>query len=119
MVDSLEAFGLITIYHGLLFMKREDFFQDVLKAVCRAFEMSEEEVLSGRKEEVVDARSVLISVLSDYLTDEQIGRLVGKNRRSVNYLKNGFRERKRKWYVRVAYEEVRKILNDCKNTSNE
>lgn len=106
----VKAFGLITIYRGFLFMGKTDLFMGVLEAVCKAFGMDEGNVLGSKKEESVDARSVLIEVLSSYLTDEQIGRLIGKDRRSVNYLRNRFRERSRKWSVRVAYEEVNEYL---------
>lgn len=91
-------------------MCREELFESVLQEVCKAFEMEREQVLNGRKEESVDARSVLIEVLSRYLNDSQVGDLIGKDRRSVNYLRNNFRDRIKKWAVRVAYDEVKRYL---------
>lgn len=92
-------------------MGKSDLFRDVSRAVCEVMDVTEDELLRGRREECVDARFVLVGVLGCYLTDGQIAGLMGCRRQAVNYLRNRFEERKRRWSVRVGYEEVsRKIL---------
>lgn len=81
----------------------------MLDFVCRSSGLSSEEVLHSRREECVDARSVLVSVLCERLTDSQVAELIGLKRRGVNGLRNGFAERARRWGVRMLHEDVKRL----------
>lgn len=73
-------------------------------------ELEESLVLHSRKEECVDARYVLIKLLSERLTDEQISDLSGLTRQAVNKIRNGWDSRCR-WYVRSCYKNIKSAIN--------
>lgn len=88
-------------------MWKNDLFERVITSVCEFSGLRRVEILESRREECVDARSVLIEVLCGYMSENEVAQFIGKDRRSVNYLKNGFRTRVRKWAVRMMLEEVK------------
>ena len=88
-------------------------FQEVISEVIDATEIEKEQILSPcKREEVVDARSILIKVMEEQgLYPIQISRLSGICIRSVNRFLIGFKERcdSRK-IMRLYYANVRKKL---------
>lgn len=74
-------------------MSRRDFFENILGKVCEMTELSVEKVCKSNLEECVDARYVLISVLSEKLSDKQIAEVSGWSVQLVNKAKNSFHKR--------------------------
>lgn len=65
------------------------------------------DMFSSNREESVDARSILIYILSERgVTDSQISLLTGLTRQCVNKLKNSVRLRSRKWSYRSSLQQV-------------
>lgn len=63
------------------------------------------------QEEAVDARTILIYILSEQgLTDTQIAELTGLTRQGVNKLKNSVRYRKRKFSFISDLQQIRNEL---------
>lgn len=63
------------------------------------------------QEEAVDARTILIYILSDKgVTDTQIAELSGLTRQGVNKLKNSVRFRKRKFSFISDLQQIRNEL---------
>ena len=73
-------------------MKKE-LFEDVLGKVCELTELSVEKVCKSNLEECVDARYVIIAVLSERLSDRQIAEVSGWSVQLVNKAKNSFHNR--------------------------
>lgn len=86
---------------------KKDLFNEVLENVCRSLELDRESVMHSNKEECVDARYVVISVLSERLSDRQIAEVSGWSVQLVNKAKNAFKERcKFRWGLKELYKEV-------------
>ena len=88
-------------------------FQDTLAAVVEAMEVEQNQILSGcKQEEVVDARSLLIKLMSDKgLYPVQISKITGLNSRSVNQFLLGFNERiNSRKILRINYERLKNNL---------
>lgn len=65
------------------------------------------EILHTNKEESVDARTILIYILSEKgLTDAQIASLTDLTRQGVNKLKNSVRHRRRKWSFNSDLQQI-------------
>lgn len=97
-------------------MCKKELFEDVLEKVCELTELSVEKVCNSNLEECVDARYILIKLLSDIgLTDMEIAETTGFTRQCVNYAKNHFRERLKKWSVRVVYSELKSTFAETLN----
>lgn len=77
-------------------------------AVCREARVSEYELVGGMTERCTDARYVLVSALSLYLTDTEIACMMGRTRQAVNHMKNSRKVVRKS--VRTICEEVRKQL---------
>lgn len=83
------------------------FYQRALHAVCQ--DTGQADILHTNKEEAVDARTILIYILSQRgITDKEISILTGLTRQGVNKLKNSVRYRQRKWSFR---EDLKQISN--------
>ena len=93
-------------------MKKEDIYGYVIDCVSKCTGIDRHDLITSKREECTDARSILIQVLSAYLNDSQIASLMKITIRSVNYLRNGFSIRSSKWMVRKNYEEVRKMIGN-------
>lgn len=93
-------------------MSKEELFNIVIDLVADTTGVSRECILTSKCEESTDARSIAVKVLSRYLTDAQIGGLLGITTRGVNYLRNTFSCRSTKWFVRINYNAVIKTLTD-------
>lgn len=91
-------------------MYKMQIFQDTLSAVVEAMEVEQNQILSGcKREEVVDARSLLIKLMSDKgLYPVQISKITGLNSRSVNQFLLGFNERiNSRKILRINYERLK------------
>jgi hypothetical protein len=72
-------------------------------------ELSHEKVCKSNLEECVDARYVVIAVLSDKLSDKQIAEVSGWSVQLVNKAKNSFHNRcKSRWGLKELYKELSK-----------
>lgn len=83
----------------------------LIYAICMELQIQETDLWTSNREECVDARCVLCTILNEWgLTDTDISRRFGLTRQGVNKLRNGFYSRHRqKWNVRQAYREGKKI----------
>lgn len=85
-----------------------DFYERAINKICQVTEQID--ILHSNKEEAVDARSILIYILSSKgISDTEMSRLTGLTRQGVNKLKNNFKYRKNKW----------SFLSDLQQISNE
>jgi hypothetical protein len=91
-------------------MSKEELFNIVIDLVADTTGVSRECILTSKCEESTDARSIAVKVLSRYLTDVQIAKLMGITARGVNYIRETFLLRSRKWFVRSNYEAVMKRI---------
>lgn len=88
-------------------MKIEDFYQNVVGIVCRVTGIDEYNMLHSKKEVCVDARSILINVLTEKgITEGEISYLTGLTQQCVNKLKNNFSMRTRKWSITTNLQSV-------------
>lgn len=78
-------------------MGKTEIFEDILNTVCLVTEVSRAEILSDdRREEVVDARTILARLLSD--EGFYVGEIAGLMRKTgpgIRYLLKGFEGRSR------------------------
>ena len=74
-------------------MNRREYFDFILGKVCEMTELSAEKVCKSNLEECVDARYVVIAVLSEKLSDKQIAEVSGWSVQLVNKAKNNFHNR--------------------------
>lgn len=88
-------------------MCKKELFEDVLNNVCKAMELDAESVMRSNKEECVDARYVIIAVLSERLSDRQIAEVSGWSVQLVNKARNAFVNRcKFRWGLKGIYKEL-------------
>lgn len=86
---------------------RSDFFNGVIDKVCVSMDVEREDVLHSNKEECVDARYLVIAVLSERLSDRQIAEVSGWSVQLVNKAKNAFSDRcKYRWGLKGMYKEL-------------
>lgn len=80
-----------------------------MTSVCSQFGVCYDLLWLTNKEEYVDARSVIVAVMSDNgMTDTEIARTFGKTRQCINKLRNNFKYRLRnKWSVRQTYNTIK------------
>lgn len=94
-------------------MYKVQIFQEVLSAVVDITDVEQEQILSGcKQEEVVDARSLLIKLMSDKgLYPMQISKTTGINSRSVTKFLLSFMARiKSRKILRIHYEKLKNQL---------
>ena len=88
-------------------MDKRDFFEEILKNVCKSMDLDTESVKSSNREECVDARYVVIAVLSEKLSDKQIAEVSGWSVQLVNKAKNSFHKRcQYRWGLKEMYKEL-------------
>ena len=76
-------------------MNKVELYENILGKVCEMTELSVEKVCKSNLEECVDARYVVIAVLSDKLSDKQIAEVSGWSVQLVNKAKNSFHNRRK------------------------
>ena len=74
-------------------MDKRDFFDFIFGKVCEMTELPVGKVCKSNLEECVDARYVVIAVLSEKLSDKQIAEVSGWSVQLVNKAKNSFHNR--------------------------
>ena len=88
-------------------MDKRDFFKNILEEVAEMTEISLEKVLKSNLEECVDARYVVIAVLSKRLSDKQIAEVSGWSVQLVNKAKNSFHNRcKCRYGLKSMYKKM-------------
>ena len=87
-------------------MKNIDLYKELVIAVADETGIGESEMLHSNLEEAVDARYILIYLLSLKLTDSQISALTNLTRQSVNKIRNNFRYKERKWSVAMNLQRI-------------
>ena len=88
-------------------MDKRDFFDFILGKVCEMTELSVEKVCKSNKEECVDARYVVIAVLSEQLSDKQIAEVSGWSVQLVNKARNSFHKRcKYRYGLKDMYKKL-------------
>ena len=88
-------------------MDKMELFNEVLWKVCEMTELSVEKVCKSNLEDCVDARYVVIAVLSEKLSDKQIAEVSGWSVQLVNKAKNGFASRcKCRWGLKEMYKKL-------------
>jgi hypothetical protein len=94
-------------------MYKLEIFKNTLSAVVEETEIKRELILSSNKqEEVVDARYLLVEIMSEQgLYPTQISNLTGVCVRSVNNFLQGFKTRcNSRKIIRIDYDRVRNKL---------
>ena len=65
------------------------------------------DIFGTNKEESVDARTILVCVLSSKgISDQEIAQLTGLSRQCVNKLKNNSKYRSRKWSFSANLQQI-------------
>lgn len=91
-------------------MKREIFIS-VLDGVCKEMELNPDMVLHSNREECVDARYIVVSVLSERFSDRQIAEMSGWSWQLVNKARNSFHERCRfRWGLKEVYKNIQQAI---------
>lgn len=86
-------------------------YEHIASIIERVMCVERAELLSSKKEEATDARSMLVYVLSDDLTDREMAACMGLTRQAVNNIRNGARERIRsRRMLACCLQEIRKEL---------
>lgn len=86
-------------------------YERVVSIVERVMRVERVELLSSKREGATDARSMLVYVLSEDLTDGEIAACMGLTRQAVNGIRNGARMRiKGRRVLQVSEQEIRKEL---------
>lgn len=85
-------------------------YQQVKSAVCFETGVSEEQILHSSKEACVDARYIMVHLLSQWMTDEEISRVTGLSRTCANKIRNSFQRKMSKFSVRCAYQDILRSL---------
>ena len=88
-------------------MSKREYFESILGKVCEMTELSADKVCKSNLEECVDARYVVIAVLSEKLSDKQIAEVSGWSVQLVNKAKNSFHNRcKCRWGLKDMYKKM-------------
>lgn len=88
-------------------MNKREFYENILGKVCEMTELSVEKVCKSNEEECVDARYVVIAVLSEKLSDKQIADVSGWSVQLVNKARNSFHKRcKYRYGLKEMYKKL-------------
>lgn len=92
-----------------------DLYQEVLGVICKVTGVGEHDMFGSNREECVDARSLLVRVLSgNGITEKEIVCLTGLSQQRVNRLKNNFKNRLCKWTVTNNLQSINnELTNNC------
>lgn len=83
------------------------YFSEILGKVCEMTGLSVEKVCKCNREECVDARYLVIAVLSERMSDRQIAEVSGWSYQLVNKARNAFAERcKFRWGLKEMYKKL-------------
>mgnify|MGYP003295174223 CR=1 FL=1 len=88
-------------------MNKVELYENILGKVCKMTELSVEKVCKSNLEECVDARYVVIAVLSEKLSDKQIAEVSGWSVQLVNKARNSFHNRcKYRYGLKEMYKKL-------------
>lgn len=87
-------------------MKNIELYKKMVVAVKNETGVEEYEMLHSNSEEAVDARYILIHLLSQKLTDSQISSVTKLTRQSVNKIRNNFQYKIKKWSVATNLQHI-------------
>ena len=88
-------------------MDKRDYFDFILGKVCEMTELSVGKVCKSNLEECVDARYVVIAVMSARYNDRQIAEVSGWSVQLVNKARNSFTARcKYRWGLKDMYKKL-------------
>lgn len=87
-------------------MKTNDLYNKVVIAICNETGISEYNLIHSNSEESVDARYILVHLLSQKLTDSQISYLTQLTRQSVNKIRNNFQYKINKWTIATNLQRI-------------
>ena len=88
-------------------MNKVELFNEVLDNVCKGTELDTDSVKSSNREECVDARYLVIALLSEKLSDKQIAEVSGWSVQLVNKAKNSFHNRcKCRYGLKSMYKKM-------------
>lgn len=88
-------------------MNKREYFDFILGKVCENTQLSCEKVCKSNLEECVDARYLVIAVLSEKLSDKQIAEASGWSVQLVNKAKNSFHNRcKCRYGLKSMYKKM-------------
>ena len=92
---------------------KNDFFNLVIDKVCVSMDVERDDVLHSNKEECVDARYLVVALLSERLSDRQIAEVSGWSVQLVNKAKNAFSDRcKYRWGLKEVYKELSQLIEN-------
>lgn len=91
-------------------MKNIDLYKELVAVVSKETGVEESDIIHSNSEEAVDARYILIHLLSQKLTDIQISSLTRLTRQSVNKIRNNFQYKIKKWSVATNLQHISNIL---------
>lgn len=87
-------------------------FDQTLWLVCDYTELNVDDMLGSNREECVDARYILVGVLADYFTDEEIAKLSGLTRACCNKIRNGMIAKLKRLSFRCLYNSVKENIKE-------
>ena len=88
-------------------MCKKELFNEVLENVCLNMDVEADSVKSSNKEECVDARYLVIALLSTKLSDRQIVEVSGWSQQLVSKVKGNFDKRcKFRYGLKEMYKKL-------------
>lgn len=88
----------------------EYLYKEVIGKVCIVYDIDESKILKSNNEEVVDARYILIYILSMKLTDKEISKVTGVSKSFANKVRNTFHKRIKKYSLKKKFEEIKSLI---------
>lgn len=84
----------------------DKWYNQILSLVCRVTRVSPDEIFKSNREEIVDARYILLYKLSEYFTDIEMAKMCGVSRELTNKVRRSFEPKLKKFSFRCKYSEV-------------
>ena len=95
----------------------DEMYLDILRIVEEVTGIQANEMLTSNCEEHVDARHILVCILSCRgYSDTQISRLTKLTRPCVCMIRNGFKYRRKRYFVNLNYQTVYEKVFGSKET---
>lgn len=94
-------------------MRIINLYQETLGIVSDCCKVSKEKIISSKKEECVNARYILVSILGEWYTDNEIAELTGLSRPCTNKIRNKFKSRLKRYNVNCQYQEAKEKRLRC------
>lgn len=88
-------------------MRIINLYQETLGIISDCCKVSKEKIISSKKEECVNARYILVSILGEWYTDNEIAELTGLSRPCTNKIRNKFKSRLKRYNVNCQYQEAK------------